>query len=159
VSLEGTTGGGIVTPPLGTTDIDDTLQSLPDGDENGAKKSQAKKALTIVGEYCPELFLDQFGSHYAAVRIGEHLETLQVRSSRFRNWLCKKYYESEGDIINNESVTSVLNILKARAEFDGQARNLHLRIAFAHDSVEPYTILYDLTDKAWQVVKIDPKNG
>ena len=62
VSLEGTTGGGIVTPPPDTTDIDDTLLSLPDGDEKGTKKSQAKKALAIMEEHCSELFLDQFGS-------------------------------------------------------------------------------------------------
>ena len=54
---------------------------------------------------------------------------------------------------------SVLNILKARAEFDGQTRNLNLRIAFAADSVEPYIILYDLTNKDWQIVKIDSENG
>ena len=56
-------------------------------------------------------------------------------------------------------MTNVLNILKARAEFDGQIRNLHLRVAFVPDSVEPYTILYDLTNKDWHVVKIDPENG
>lgn len=159
MGLEGTTGGRIVTPSSGTTDIDDTLQSLPDGDEEGAKRSQAKKALAIVEEHCSELFLDQFGSHYAAVKIGEHLETLPLKSSRFRNWLSKRYYEFEGDIINSESVTNVLNILKARAEFDGQTMNLNLRVAFAADSDEPYTILYDLTNRDWQVVKIDHANG
>ena len=159
VGLEGTTGGRIATPSPDTTDIDDTLQSLPDGDEEGTKRSQAKKALEIVAEKCSDLFLDQFGSHYAVVRIGEHIETLQLKSSRFKNWVCKQYYESEGDIINNESVSNVLNILKARAEFDGQIRNLHLRIAFSPDLLEPYTTLHDLTNKAWQVVIIDPENG
>ena len=68
MGLEGTTGGKIATSSSGTTDttdIDDNLQSLPTGDEEGAKKSQAKKAMAIVEEYCSELFLDQFGSHYA----------------------------------------------------------------------------------------------
>ena len=140
------------------TDTDDTLKALPTDDEDGAQKSQAQKALEIVAEKCSDLFLDQFGSHYAAVRIGEHIETLQLKSSRFKNWVCKRYYESEGDIINSENVTSVLNILKARAEFDGQTRSLHLRIAFAPDSTEPYTILYDLSNKDWQAVKVTPEN-
>lgn len=135
MGLEGTTGGRIATSSSSgtsdTTDIDDTLQPLRDSDEEGAKKSQAKKAMAIVEEYCSELFLDQFGSHYAAVKIEEHIETLPLKSSRFRNWLCNRYYESEGDIINSESVTNVLNILKARGEFDGQIRNLNLRVAFA----------------------------
>jgi hypothetical protein len=45
-----------------------------------------------------------------------------------------------------------LNILKAKAEFDGVARNLSLRVA--NVKKEPFTIHYDLTNKDWQVIKI-----
>ena len=69
VGLEGTTGGKKATSSSSgitdTNDIDYTLQLLKDGDERGAKKSQAKKAMAIVEESCSELFLDQFGTPYA----------------------------------------------------------------------------------------------
>ena len=94
---------------------------------------------------------------YAAVEISDHLETLPLKWSRFRNWLCRIYYNSEEDVLNNETVTNVLNILKAKAEFDGTARNLSLRVAncSSYDvEEEPFTIHYDLTNKDWQVIKI-----
>jgi hypothetical protein len=115
-------------------------------------KSAAQKALELVEEQCSELFLDQFGMPYAAVRISEHIETLPLKSSRFRNWLCRIFYRSEQNILNNENVNNVLNILKARAEFDGGTRNLHLRVGKV--PTEAHTIFYDLTDKDWQVIKI-----
>jgi hypothetical protein len=31
---------------------------------------------------------------------------------------------------SSESITSVLNILKAKAEFDGNSKKLHLRVAY-----------------------------
>ena len=83
------------------------------------REDAAQIALGLVEEQCSELFLDQFGSPYAAVRIGEHTETLPLKSSRFKNWLCRTFYKFEQDVLNNENVTNVLNILKARAEFDG----------------------------------------
>ena len=62
------------------------------------------------------------------------------------------FYTSEQKILNTESVTNILNILKARAEFDGVARNLSLRVAAITEELR--TIYYDLTNKDWQVIKI-----
>lgn len=45
----------------------------------------AQIALWLVEENCSELFLDQFGLPYAEIDIGEHLEILSLKSSRFRN--------------------------------------------------------------------------
>ena len=47
--------------------------------------------------------------------------------------------------------------MKARAEFDGTSRNLHLRVASIPE--EPYTIYYHLTNKDWQTVKITDMNS
>src|SRR5690349_13038187 len=63
------------------------------------KKSAAQKALELVEDNCSELFVDQFGTPYTAVKIGGHIETLPLKSSRFKNWLCKTYFESEGAAI------------------------------------------------------------
>jgi hypothetical protein len=122
---------------------------------SGEEKSTAQIALGLAEEQCSELFLDQFGTPYAAVKIDEHIETLRLKDSRFKNWLCRAYYLSEGKILNSESFTNVLNILKAKAEFEGVTRTLDLRVASVQD--EPFTIYYDLSNKEWQVVKITPK--
>ena len=120
--------------------------------EESKTKSSAQIALGLAEERCSELFLDQFGIPYAAVKIGEHIETLSLKSSRFKSWLCRTYYTSEHDVLNSENVTNVLNILKAKAEFDGLTKDLHLRVASIPE--EPFTIYYDLTNKEWQIIKI-----
>ena len=61
-------------------------------------------------------------------------------------------------MLNNENVTNVLNILKARAEFEGSTKNLHLRVASVVAD-EPDTIYYDLTNKPWESVQITAEHG
>ena len=129
---------------------DSDSDSSSDEDEY---KNAAQEALALAEEQCSELFLDQFGTPYAAVKINEHTETLPLKSSRFKNWLCGTYYNnSESNILNAESVTNVLNVLKAKAEFEGVTRTLDLRVTSGQD--QPFTIYYDLANKDWQVVKI-----
>jgi hypothetical protein len=118
------------------------------------RKSAAQKVLDLIDQHCHEVFTDQFGTPYAAVKIREHIETLPLKDSRFRNWLCRIYYISEGNVLNSETVSNVLNILNAKAEFEGNARTLSLRVASVQE--EPFTIYYDLANKEWQVVKITP---
>jgi len=130
------------------------------GNGNGKEKkdqseSAAQKLLKLAQDQCEELFLDQFGAPYAAVRIGEHFETLPLKDSRFRNWLCRVYYTEENNVVNSESISNVLNVLKAKAEFEGSAKNLSLRVTNLKEE-EPFTIYYDLANKDWRVVKVTP---
>lgn len=63
--------------------------------EDGEKKeTAAQMALRLASEQCCNLFMDQFGTPYAAIEVGEHIETIPLKSSRFRNWLCKIFYNS-----------------------------------------------------------------
>jgi hypothetical protein len=121
-------------------------------DSGSDSYSAAEEALELAEKKCSDLFVDQYSAPYAAVRIDKHLETLPLNSTRFRNWLCKEFYEKENAILNSESINSVLNILKAKAEFGVNRKTLHLRIGDIAE--DPYTIYYDLTNKDWQAVKI-----
>lgn len=124
------------------------------------KESAAQKIIKLVKEQCQELFIDQYGTPYAAVKVRDHIETLSLGvihpSQRFKNWLCRTYYNSEGGSVpNSENITNALNVLKANAEFDActRTRELHLRVA-ADGST---TIYYDLCNKEWEVIKITPE--
>lgn len=119
------------------------------------KKTVAQKALAIAEDQCSELFQDQFGMEYVAIKINEHTEVLRLKDSRFRNWLCKEYYTSENKILNAESVTNVLNILKAKAEFEGATKTLDLRVTSMQD--QPFIIYYDLANRNWEAIKITPE--
>jgi hypothetical protein len=121
--------------------------------EKDRDRNAAQEALALAEERCSELFLDQFGTPYAAVKIGEHIETLRLKDSRFKNWLCRTYYISEDRILTAENVANVMNILKAKAEFEGVTRTLNLRVASVKEECET-RYYYDLTNRDWQVVKI-----
>jgi hypothetical protein len=122
-------------------------------EDEDQKESAAQVALRLADEYCSALFMDQFGTPYAAVRIGEHIETLSLKSSRFKNWLCHIYYNSENNVLNSEALSNVINVLKAKAEFDGNSKSLGIRVTTNVNELS-FSIYYDLTNKDWQVIKI-----
>ena len=133
----------------------DTLKRVekifPDKDEKD-EKDEKEDTLQLVNKNCSEFFLDQYGLPYAAVRLIDHVETMSINGKRFRNWVCKTKYDATNALLSSETLTSVLNILKAKAEFENNSRNLHLRVA--ENDREPDVIYYDLTNRKWEVVKI-----
>jgi hypothetical protein len=62
--------------------------------------SKTQEALELAMDKCVELFVDQHGAPYAAVKVKDHVETLTLNRIRFRNWLCRAYYESKQGILN-----------------------------------------------------------
>jgi hypothetical protein len=128
-------------------------------EQDEPKESAAQIALRLAGEQCFATFMDQFGTPYAAIQVDEHIETLPMKNSRFRNWLCRIFYNSEGKILTSENVTNVISLLKARADFDTSenAKSLNLRVASRPESEEPHAIYYDLTNKNWDFVRITPR--
>ncbi len=127
--------------------------------EEQKSESAAQKLICLAKEQCQELFTDQYGEPYAAVKIRDHQETLNISHSRVRNWICKAYYETNGFVPNSENITNAINVLKAKAEFDGNSKELHLRVAYDNtDGKARTTIYYDLTNKDWEAVKLTPED-
>jgi hypothetical protein len=118
------------------------------------EKDEKEDTLQLVNKNCLQLFLDQYGSPYAAVRFGDHIEAISINGKRFRHWVCKAKYDATNVLLSSETLTGVLNILRAKAEFECNTRNLYLRVA--ENDKEPFVIYYDLTNSKWEVVKITP---
>jgi hypothetical protein len=97
------------------------------------------------------LFHTVTGIAYADLAIGGHRETWPVRSSRFRGWLRRHYYDATGDAPSAAALNSALNLLEARAQFDSPERTVHVRVA-EHDG----HIYLDLADTSWRAVDIGP---
>ena len=97
-----------------------------------------------------ELFHTAIGIAYADLAIDGHRETWPVRSSRFRGWLRRRYYQATGDAPSAAALNSAINVLEARAQFDGPERTVHVRVA-EHDG----HIYLDLADKSWRVVEVN----
>jgi hypothetical protein len=79
--------------------------------EDEDSRTIAQKTLDLAEANYSDLFVDQFGSPYAAVRIGEHIETLPLKSSRFKNWLCRLFYESEHMVPFARSPSPLVNCI------------------------------------------------
>jgi hypothetical protein len=49
--------------------------------------------MKLAKQHCQDFFIDNLGQPHAAVKIDKHLEVLPIKGSRFKNWLCKIYYD------------------------------------------------------------------
>jgi hypothetical protein len=135
----------------------DTLKKVekifPNRDDKD-EKDEKEDTLQLVSKNCLQFFLDQYGAPYTTVRLSDHVETVAMNGKRFRNWVCKTKYDATNTLLGSETLASVLNILKAKAEFENNTRNLYLRVAGSDK--ESFVIYYDLTNSKWEVIKITP---
>src|ERR1700680_4172869 len=76
-----------------------------------------------------ELFHTANGTAFSDVMIDGHRETWPIRSARFRFWLRRRYYEATGEALGAAAISSALDLLEARAQFDAPQRPIHVRIA------------------------------
>jgi hypothetical protein len=68
---------------------------------------------------CGELFHTPAGAAYADIPSMTIGKTWPIRSHRFRNSLRRRHYEATGEAASAAAIRSALDILEARAQFDG----------------------------------------
>ena len=100
---------------------------------------------------CEELFHTASGTAFADINIAGHRQTWPIRSKRFRAFLRRGYYQATGEAASAAEIRSALDLLEARAQFDGPERCIHVRTA-----EEAGHIYVDLADEDWRAVDIGP---
>jgi hypothetical protein len=101
---------------------------------------------------CEDVFHTTSGAAFADLVIDGHRETWPIRSKRFRSWLRRCYYQETGTAPKGSAIVSALDLLEARAQFDGPERAINIRVA------EHAGRLYlDLADEHWRTVVIGPE--
>ena len=110
--------------------------------------SQAAR-LVKMAEVETELFHDQYGAPYARIRAGDHYELWPTKSTAFKEFLGHQFYKAEGKAASTATLTDALNVVNARARFDGPEVELHNRAAQLEGE-----LWYDLTDQEWRAVRI-----
>jgi hypothetical protein len=98
---------------------------------------------------CGELFHTATGIAFADIMVDGHRETWPIRSKRFRAWLRRCYYQATGGAASAAEIRSALDLLEARAQFDGPERAVHIRMA-EHGGY----IYLDLADEPWRAIEI-----
>jgi len=96
-----------------------------------------------------ELFHTASGTAFADIIIAGHRETWPIRSKRFRAFLKRSYYQATREAASAAEILSALDLLEARAQFDGPQHPVHVRIA-----EQAGHIYLDLADEHWRVVDI-----
>ncbi len=112
--------------------------------------SAADKLVGLAAE--TELFHDAQPEAYATVVVGDHKETLPVRSTAFRNWLRANYYKTYEKAASSQALQDAIGTLESNALFSGDLHEVHVRVA-EHDGV----ILLDLGRADWNVIRVDSR--
>ncbi len=100
-----------------------------------------------------QLFHASDGNAFASVVVGDHVETMSLRSQKFRQWLGHRLYAETGGVASAQAMQDALGVLEAHAIFDGQQRETFTRFADLDGA-----IWLDLADDKWRAVEITP-NG
>jgi hypothetical protein len=96
------------------------------------------------------LFHTPSGRAYACVPVGDHRETLPVRSSAIRLWLVRAFHRKEKRPPTSEALQATLVTLEARALFDGPEEPVFVRVAPGPDG----SLFVDLGNASWSAVHV-----
>jgi hypothetical protein len=140
----------LVDPQL--TKLADEIDESAGAGGNGRddqEPSQATLAANMAMEW--DLFHSPAKDAYATIPIGDHQETWPVRSQTFKRYLAKRFFDEEGKAMNSDAQSAAINLIEAKALFEGQTYEVHVRVAEHEDK-----IYLDLCTDTWQVVEITP---
>jgi hypothetical protein len=96
-----------------------------------------------------EFFHTDAGTAFVDLLINGNRETWPIRSKRFRNWLRRRHYEITRTAASTAAINSALDLIEARAQFEGSKREVRIRLA-EHAG----HIYLDLADEYWRAVEI-----
>jgi len=117
--------------------------SAPDGDD----RTQSEVLLDMAAAW--ELFHTPKGDPYATFEAGGVWQTAKVGSSAATDALRHGFFRERGKSPSAQAITDANDTLRAEARFDGEEKDVHLRVA-GHNGA----IYIDLCNDAWEAVKI-----
>lgn len=110
------------------------------------QRSVAEKLVDLISQNSNK---DQYDVAYAEIQNANHHEIVRVENNKFKRHLTRLYHESENKVANAEAVTNAVQVLQAKAEYNGDTFPLHVRVAWYNGD-----IYHDLTNQSWECIKI-----
>jgi hypothetical protein len=126
----------------------DEVIGVESGDNGERKPTQADILIELA--QAAELFHTPDSTGYADLDVNGHRETWPIRAKGFRRWLARRFFEATEGAPSSEALQSALNVIEAKAHFDGPERIVHVRIGGLDGK-----LYLDLGDKEWRAVEID----
>lgn len=148
---------------------------------------RAIAALNLAITHSKELFVNEFGSPFAAMKMKDgHVEIHPMDENRFKNWISAMYYNTKRELLSEEDLKKIVRILTARAETDEDIKKHRLDVrvrGYSKQQEEQFSqgseqdnvgnvvasggmgemtenfdaIYYDLTNRKWDAIKITPE--
>jgi hypothetical protein len=128
------------------TALDDAIAE-ESGEQGGRGPTQADILIELA--QTADLFHTADGTGFADLDINGHRETWAIRSSGFKDWLTRRYYEETGGAPSSEAMQAARGVIQSRARFDGPQRTVHIRVGGLDDR-----LYLDLGDETWRAVEI-----
>jgi hypothetical protein len=122
-----------------------------DGAAGRRRAGKASDVLVRIAKAEGELFHAPDGTDYARVVVGDHHEVWPLRSSGFRKWLTRRFYEEQRTNPNGNALSEALLTLAGIASYDGPEHAVHLRVARHGEA-----LYVDLANDRWEVVEVTP---
>ncbi|MBW2422401.1 MAG: DUF3854 domain-containing protein [Deltaproteobacteria bacterium] len=121
--------------------------------ENARKptKVECEVDSLINGSGVEKLFHTPSGDPYALVAINGVLQTMAMRSERFRAYLAADFFKREGTAPTKEALTQTRLVMEGKALVDGEEIEVFTRLAPGPDN----TMYLDLGDAEHRAVRID----
>lgn len=123
------------------------VSAVEEKKEDAEKKTQTVQLVNTVIDIATLFHCEQTG--YAVIPINGHDETWRIGSANFKRYVCHWFYQKEGKIPGTQVVMSAINLLEAKANFEGREQQVHVRVA-EHDGA----LWLDLANDRWQAVRI-----
>lgn len=128
----------------------DEKSPAPAGQGEDEAQSQATLAANMAADW--ELWHTPSKEAYATILVDNHKENWPVRSQTFKRFLAKQFFDEQGKAMNSEALAAAVNLLEAKALFEGDEHLVHVRVA-EHGG----DVFLDLCVPDWQVVQITPQ--
>ena len=131
-------------------DLIEYMLGAPVPIDQGDGASAADRLIGLVLESGIELFHDPDQHGWASIRVDGHFENHPIRSRPFQLFLLRTYYRETGKSPGAQAIRATLELLEAKALFDGEESPINLRVANHRGK-----LYLDLCDRAWRAVEID----
>jgi hypothetical protein len=128
----------------------DEQNPAPAGQSDDEAQSQATLAANMAADW--KLWHTPSKEAYATILMDSHKENWPVNSLTFKRFLAKQFFDGQGKAMNSEALSAAVNLLEAKALFEGEEHLVHVRVA-EHEG----NVFLDLCNPEWQVVMVTPQ--
>lgn len=139
--------------PLPEAELRSVFESVSKLAETTSKSEEkdtiAKLMVELVLKEKPTLVHDSLDAPFIHIAFDKHHELHPVHSSRFKQWITRRYWEVTKKPSKSENVKQALDLIGSLACFGGEKVQLSIRVAKHGDA-----FLYDLCDDGWRAIKI-----